>query len=122
MNSLDEKIKQELERETAEIDELLANEGGMPDMVSAAFKGSLRHWVWLTTVFILIFTGLMFWSGYGFFVAETTDDRVFWGFCMLISGMPQMALKQWQWAEMNRATMMREIKRLEIAVAKLAAK
>jgi len=120
MVNLDDRIKSELEAETAEIDQMLAKEGGLPDMVSAAFKGSLRRWVWATSVIILPITALMVWSGYEFFTAVTLDDRVFWGFCTLLSGLPQIALKQWQWMEMNRASMMREIKRLEIAVADIS--
>jgi len=121
MSTLDERIKNELADETSAIDDLLAKEGGMPDMVAAALQGSMRRWIWLTGFFTLIFTGLMFWCGYEFFTAITSDDRIFWGVCMLAAAMPQIALKQWQWMEMNRANLMREIKRLELAVAALAA-
>lgn len=122
MSNLDERIQKELAEETAAIDELLADEGGMPDMVAVALKGSMRRWIWLTGLFTLIFTGLMFWCGYEFFTASNSDDRIFWGICGIASLMPQMALKQWQWMEMNRANLMREIKRLEMAVAALAAR
>jgi len=120
MANLDERIKRELEDETAEIDKMMARDGGLPDMVSAAFKGNLRRWVWVTSIIILPLTGLLLWCGYEFFTAVRTDDRVFWGFCTLLSAMPQIALKQWQWMEMNRASMMREIKRIEIAVAEVS--
>lgn len=120
MTSLDEKIKAELEKETGEIDALLAKEGGLPDMVSAAWHGSMRRWIWVTGFFVFLITAVLVWCGYEFFTATTTDSRVFWGFCMLLSLAPQVALKQWQWMEMNRASMMREIKRLELAVAHLS--
>jgi len=122
MDNLDSRIKEELERETSEIDALLAKEGGLPDMVSAAFKGSLRRWVWVTSVIILPISALMVWCGYEFFTADSSDEQAFWGFCLIISAMAQIALKQWQWMEMNRASMMREIKRLELAVAALASR
>ena len=122
MSDIDERIKNELASETSAIDALLTDEGGMPDMVAAALQGSMRRWIWLTGLFTLIFTGLMFWCGYEFFTAATSDDRIFWGVCMLAAAMPQIALKQWQWMEMNRANLMREIKRLELAVAALAAR
>jgi len=122
MDNLDSRIKKELERETSEIDTLLAKEGGLPDMVSAAWHGGLRRWIWITSVLLLPISALMFWCGYKFFTATSTDDLVFWGFCTLLSAMPQIALKQWQWMEMNRSSTMREIKRLELAVAALAAR
>ncbi len=122
MANLDEMIKEELEKETSEIDDLLAREGGLPDMVAAAWKGSMRRWVWVTGIFVFLITGVLFWCGYEFFTAPTADDRLFWGFCTLFALAPQVALKEWQWMEMNRASMMREVKRLEIAVAHLAAR
>lgn len=122
MSELDDKIKAELERETSEIDALLAKEGGLPDLVSAAWHGGLRRWIWVATFFVFVITGFLVWTGYEFFTATNTDDRVFWGFCMLLSLAPQVALKQWQWLEMGRSSTMREIKRLELAVAELAKK
>lgn len=122
MSNLDERIQKELAEETSAIDALLVEEGGMPDMVAAALKGSMRRWIWFTSVFTLIFTGLAIWCGYEFFTATIGDDRIFWGVCMLGAAMPQIALKQWYWMEMNRASLMREIKRLELAVAALAAR
>ncbi len=120
MSGIDEKILKELENETQAIDDLIQADGGLPDMVSAAFKGSMRRWVWFTTIIVFVLTMLMFWTGYQFFLAETADDRVFWGIWFLFSAMPQIAIKQWQWMEMNRANLMREIKRLEVAIAVLA--
>lgn len=122
MSDIDDKIRRELEGEASAIDELLAKEGGMPDMVSAAFKGGMRRWLWLTGIITLVVTGLMFWCIYEFFVAPTSEDQLFWGFCSLAAMTAQIALKQWQWMEMNRASLMREVKRLELAVATLAAR
>ncbi|WP_262690248.1 DUF6768 family protein [Kordiimonas aestuarii] len=119
MNNLDERIREELERETDEIDELLASEDGLPDMVAAAFTGGLRRWMWLTGFITLVVTGFMVWCGYRFYVAAGLDDRVFWGIWFIVTLNAQVALKQWQWLEMNRSSMMREIKRLELVVAKL---
>lgn len=120
MSDIDEKIQRELQGEASAIDELLAQEGGLPDMVAAAFKGGMRRWVWITSVITLVATVLMFWTGYEFYIAENTDDRIFWGIWFLASATVQIALKQWQWMEMNRSNLMREIKRLELAVATLA--
>lgn len=122
MSDIDNRIKAELEKDTAAIEALLANEGGMPDMVAAAFKGSMRRWVWMITVVTLVVTVIMFWCGYEFYYAANSDMRIFWGIWFIISGMAQIAMKQWHWMEMNRATLMREIKRLELAVALLAEK
>ena len=122
MDNLDSRIKKELERETSEIDALLAKEGGLPDMVSAAWHGGLRRWIWITSIFLLPISAVMVWCGYEFFTAASSDDRIFWGFSTVLSAMMQIGIKQWQWMEMSRASTMREIKRLELAVAALAAR
>lgn len=122
MSDLDKRIKAELDKDTAAIDELLASDGGMPDMVAAAFKGSMRRWVWVTTIVTLLTFGLMVWCGFKFYNAPSVDERMFWGVWFMVSGIAQMALKQWQWMEMNRASLMREMKRLELAVATLVQK
>tara|TARA_R110002096_G_scaffold33980_10_gene97477 strand:+ start:301 stop:678 length:378 start_codon:yes stop_codon:yes gene_type:complete len=119
MNDIDDLIKQELEKETSEIDDLLAREGGLPDMVAGAFKGSMRRWMWLMSVVTLAFTGLLLWSGYNFYVASAIDDRIFWGVWFIIMLIVQSSLKKWSWMEMNRASTMREIKRLELAIVSL---
>lgn len=122
MSDIDNRIKAELEKDTAAIDALLAEDGGMPDMVAAAFKGSMRRWVWVTSVVTVLATAVMVWCGFEFYNAETPDTRIFWGVWFIASAMAQVAMKQWQWMEMNRASLMREIKRLELAVAKLIEK
>lgn len=120
MSKFDDMIQSELQKEAAEIDELLAVEGGLPDMVAAAWKGSMRRWVWATTVITLAVTAVMIWCGYMFFTRPSGPDQSFWGICTVLAMAGQVALKQWQWLEMNRASLMREIKRLELAVAALA--
>ena len=118
-NDLTDRIKAELEMESSEIDELLAKEGGIPDLVSAALRGSMRRWVWIAGIVTLIVTGLFIWAGFNFYHAQTVDDRLFWGVWFILGVVAQVALKQWQWAEMNRSHLMREVKRLEPAIASL---
>lgn len=119
MSDIDDLIKQELQKETAEIDDLLTREDGLPDMLAGAFKGSMRRWMWLMSIVTLAFTGLLFWCGYNFYVAVTADDRIFWGVWFIFMAIVQSSLKKWSWMEMNRASTMREIKRLELAIVSL---
>ena len=65
---------------------------------------------------------LMIWSGYHFFVSEELDERVFWGVLFLALWTGTIGIKVWFWLEMNRNSTHREIKRLELAVAKLTIK
>ena len=120
--NLDERIKKELETEAEVIDEILNDKQGIFDLVAGSFKSGLGVWVVLINIVILLVTGIMIWSGYEFFIAEQLDDRIFWGVCLVISAVAQIAMKQWVWMEMQRSSLLREIKRVEIAIAKLASK
>lgn len=117
--NIDERIKQELENENKQLDEILAQDPGLFTMLGATLKGGLKRWVILINVITLLVTGFMFWSGYHFFVAQNLDDRVFWGVILIVLGMMQISLKEWLFSEMRRNSILREIKRLELAIEQL---
>jgi len=68
-------------------------------------------------VIILLLTIVVFWTGYRFFTADGLQNQVFWGLCEIASIIVQGVGKQWIVMEMNRSSLMREIKRVEVAVA-----
>lgn len=117
--SLDDRIKQELESEANQIDEILNDKQGLTELISGSFKSGMRIWMILINIVIIIVSAVMVWSGYEFFVSEELEPRVFWGVCLVISAMAQIAMKQWVWMEMHRSSLLREIKRVEVAVARL---
>lgn len=120
--NIDERIKKELENDSEKLDQILAQEPGLFGQVAGIFKGSLRFWVIFVNLFVLAFTVAMFWAGYEFFVAKSSDDRVFWGVIALASLKAQVSLKEWLFSEMRRSSLMREIKRLELSVEHLQQK
>jgi len=113
MSEFDDIIKRELEEESSEIDELLASDDGLPDIAVAKFKSNIRRWMWAMV------TGLLLWASYNFYVATTVDERLFWGVWFIIGVMVLITLKQWRWMEINRSSMMREIKRFELTAVSL---
>lgn len=117
--NIDEKIKNELEREDAALNTASSDSQGMFNMVVSAYQGGLGRWMILVTIVTLAVTALLFWSGYQFFTAASLSEQVHWGFCMLASLFIQVSLKQWTWMEMNRNSLLREIKRLELTVERL---
>lgn len=120
--NIDDRIKQELESEAEEIDQILNEKQGMLDMAGGVFKSGLRRWVFIVGICTLIVSGLMIWAGYEFYVAETADARIFSGVWLIVTLAMQIALKQWTWMEVNRTSLLREIKRLEVSVVKLSSK
>lgn len=117
--SLDQRIKNELESDSEQIDRIVADEKGLFGMLSDSFTGSMGPWVWIATVMALALSALIVWAGYGFFTAADVDERVFWGVIAAVALFAQAAVKLYIFMDMHRASLMREIKRLEVAVARL---
>lgn len=117
--NLDDRIKRELESEATEIDQAMSESNGLLELALSPFKGGLRRWMFVIYFVIAIVTVVMLWSGYQFFIAESVDARIFWGVWFVITLNAQAMMKLWTWMEINRNSVIREIKRLEIAIARL---
>jgi len=81
-----------------------------------------RNW-WVGVVgFVLTFPFVIFfmYSVYKFFTIDELDSRVFWGITLLLMAMFVTQLKMWFFLQMNRNTLLRELKRMELQVAKLS--
>ena len=119
--NLDDKISQALAQESQEVDKLLVTENnGLFAMLFATWRGGMRYWVLMINVLTLSFTGLLFWSGYQFWIAQISNQQIFWGVVFLAVMQVQISLKMWLFMEMNRMSAVREIKRVEIALARLS--
>ena len=119
--NIDQKIKQVLDRESAQIDEMMLDEKGIFGMMGASMKGGNRYW--LIVVYIVGFACAlaMAWTAYHFWIAESEKQMIFYGFCFLTAMLAQLGLKLWGFMEMNRTSMVREIKRVELQIARLRA-
>jgi|SRR6056297_204985 len=117
--NIDERIRKELEDQGSAIDELTVEEKSLFGMLFRVFTGGLARWAAFGMVLTLIFFGLTLWCGYEFFTAASVDDRVFWGVLALVAFHAVSMFKLWFFMEMNRHSVTREVKRVEIALASL---
>ena len=117
--NIDERIIKQLDADTAEIDRILAEQNnGLSALLSAGLKGAMRPWFILVNVLVLInFVGLIYLV-YQFFT-QAVDAQLFWGVLTILSFQFHIAAKSWLYNEMNRSSLMREIKRLEVTVTDL---
>lgn len=118
--NLDEKITKALSDESAQLDKMMLQDTGLFGMAGSILKGSMRLWVFLVNVFVMIMTGLFIWCFYEFWITPDTHERVFWGVCFIAALQAQIALKMWLFMEMGRNSTIREIKRVEIELARLS--
>jgi len=117
--NIDERIRDELERQNRLPEELQGDDAGLFGMLNRVFTGGLRRWAALAMAMTLAFVALTVWCGYAFFTAAGVDARVFWGILALGGFHAVSMFKLWFFMEMNRDSVMREVKRLEVAVARL---
>lgn len=120
--NIDEKIKQELEGDSLNIDDVIIDDEGLFSRMTGIFKGGMKNWVILIFAVAVIVGVLFLWTGYRFFTSHEIQDQVFWGICFMIALNMQGFIKQWMFMETNRNSIMREVKRVEVAVARLSAK
>ena len=117
--NIDEKIKRELESNITDMDNMLNDQ---IRLTVSIFKGHSSKLMLLVGVVILVISALMIWTGIEFFLSHNVNDQLFWGVCLLMTLICQVAMKQWWWMSTNQNALLREVKRLEIALATLAAK
>jgi hypothetical protein len=114
--NLDDKITQALEAEAKRLEPMLLDNKGLFSRLLPIYRGGMRRWVWLVNILAIITSGFMFWTGFEFFSAQQLEQQVFWGICLIITLQMQVGLKNWLFMEMNRASLLRELKRIEIAL------
>jgi hypothetical protein len=118
---IDKLIKESLNAEEAEFYQDL-DQQGVFKMWFDLYKGKLGRWAILVTFIQLIFTALAFWLGYKFFNVEGTEQMLRYGGAMFIAILFVQMLKLWHWMQMDKNSILREIKRLEFQVAVLMEK
>ncbi len=122
MNNIDAKIRRALEATDADLADEFDGDQSMMEMVFDTFRGTQK---WLTI--LAIFGSFVFMAGSVFgiiqlFKAQETREHILWAlgvvFCLGAISM----MKIWFWMQMNRNSILREIKRVELQVARLAGK
>ena len=122
MNDLDRKIRESPRAEDAELFEEFGEEPSLFEMAMELFRGRNRWLIVLTMFWTLVFIALSVFTAIKFFQAETTRDLLMWAVAFVISVMAVSMMKIWSWMEINRNFVTREIKRVELQIARLAAR
>ncbi|GAP76845.1 hypothetical protein W04_3417 [Pseudoalteromonas sp. SW0106-04] len=119
--SVEQQIKASLHSEQAQLDQILSREQGLFNRLGHIYNGSMRRWVWLSTLLALLATAAFIYAGYRFYMATVINEQVFWGVWFIAGLLVQIAIKLWLFMEMNRTSILREIKRSELNLQSAAA-
>jgi uncharacterized membrane protein YciS (DUF1049 family) len=120
MNELDNKIREALRKEDAELFEEFCSEPSMYEMIMETFRGKYRWMAFVAVFWTLVFIVLFILAGIRFFNAETTKDMLMWAAGCVVCWSAVFMMKVWYWMELNKNSLTREIKRLELQIARLA--
>lgn len=122
MTPIDDKIREALRIEDEALARALEEEPSIFDLVADTLRGRLRFLNMLGVAFALIFMALGVFCAVRFFRVEGTRELIAWavgfGWCMMAVGF----VKIWYWMELSKHAVMREIKRVELEIAALAAR
>jgi uncharacterized membrane protein YciS (DUF1049 family) len=120
MKDIDDKIREALRKEDSELLEHYRQEPAIYEMVMETFRGRFRWLNVLVFTWSLVTVGLLCLLGYLFFHAESTQAMIAYatGFVWGLIWIAMM--KIWFWLEMNKNSITREVKRLELQLANLS--
>jgi uncharacterized membrane protein len=96
-------------------------EAGVIEQFRSTFRGRNRWLSWIVLFWAFAFFVLAVVSAVKFFQAEDVEQQVFFGAGFIVCMIANAMLKTWQWMQMDKAVILREIKRLELQVARLTA-
>jgi len=118
MTEVDETIRKALQAEDEDLLRDLAEPGIFERLTTAMRRGP--RWTTFVIVLGLALHGLLIWFAVEFFTATETRAMIAWATGFIFITLFLVAMKIWFWMQMEKYVVLREIKRLEAQVARLA--
>lgn len=122
MKSIDDKIRAALAEEDAELLENYQSDPQIYELMGDIYKGRHRVISILATIEIFVMLGLAIFCGYQFFHVEGTREMIAYATSFVSLIVMMALLKTWFWMEMNKYSIMREVKRMELQLASFSKK
>jgi hypothetical protein len=121
MNDLDQAIRQSLSAEDAALLDRLGADQALHRQVLSTFEGRLRWFNVAGWIAGLALFGVACVLAWRFVQAEELRDMLRWGAASALAFAGIALIKVWFWLELQKNAIVREVKRLEVQVASLAA-
>ena len=120
MKDMDKKLAEALRVDDEALFGVEADEQSLFANMVDTFRGRRRWFVMMVWFWAFIAAVLMFGGAIMFFRVESESDKLMWALACILGMVANGMLKTWYWMEMNRASVLREIKRVELQIARLA--
>jgi hypothetical protein len=121
MNDLDRAIRQSLSSEDAALFDRLGADQALHRQVLATFQGRLRWFNVAGWIAGFVLFGVACLFAWRFAQAEDVGTMLRWGAASALAFAGLALVKVWFWLELQKNDIVREVKRLEVQVASLAA-
>ena len=122
MNDIDDKILAAMRAETEESLEEFQQELGLFGLIGESFKGALGWVVILAILLMVVFAGVVIYCGIEFYHASDIALKLNWFAGGLVAFIIFAILRLWFFMELNRHSIKREIKRVELQVSLISNK
>ena len=119
MSELDDRIRKALKDDEVELYEELG-EGTLYELAMTTFRTQSRKLIVMTMIVMLVFMAVMVWAGLHVYRATDALEAIRWALVFMFSALAVGSMKIWSWMEMNRVSLSREMKRIELQLASLA--
>ncbi len=118
---IDELIKEALTEEESKFYDKL-DEQNVFEMLGGLFQGK-NKWIMILMNFVmLIVFGLLIYSVVQFFNTEVTNELIRWSLAIITFLLIISMLKMFLWMQMDKNSIKREIKRMELQISTLSSK
>ncbi len=119
MTEFDDRIRQALRTESDNVWKDV-EEQGLFEQALGVMRGKHKSLTVIANAVMVLFFARTVYCVVRFFGAETTRMQIVWSVGFLTSNMVIAMMKLWFWMQMDKNTVIREVKRLELQVATLA--
>ncbi|WP_422358719.1 DUF6768 family protein [Reichenbachiella sp.] len=113
---IDEMIKTALSKEEAVFYEDLREQSPF-EMIVGLYEGKMKWWTVGSVLVSLSFIGLSVFCLLKVLEVENTNSLIRWSLALIGSMSVPTMLKLWNWNQMQRNSILREIKRLQLLIA-----
>ena len=122
MTDIDDAIRAGLDADDRAFLASLDDERGLFRQLGDSLGGPLGGWAKVVFAMTFLLGIVLLVSVWQLLTADTTRDQILWATAAMALVMSTGFLKDWLFSRMNRFTVLREVKRLQVQVAMLEAK
>ena len=119
MTDFDDRLRTALDADDEAFLSELESERGMFAQIGDTFSGPLGGWAKLIFVILFPMSGFMFYAVWQMFTVEGTREIILWSIGALATVIAVGLVKQWFFERMNLMAVLRELKRIELRIARI---